>query len=414
MTRRNAETEECSYEFLRTDDCSKKTLLLPECILRFIFMWPRSDVKKQKVFYLFSMILFIFTQWGLVRFLIVNFDDYTKSLNVVSSMSTIFQASLKMSVLLYHSRSLSLILNDISHRFWPYDLLPNCTDRLRNSYRTKLVAMCTLSFTGLLFSLGSIVMPLLSHNAKELPYKCLYDFDTSVTPLYQIMYITESVLNAYIINCTVLGFDFLFMGVGENLINQYIMLRLTIENFGTKWVTNFNNKIRKLGLAEHLEGEDNTVFLKNYISHHQIIIRSTKIVENIFNLIAALQLCSSVVAICVSAFIATRENVGTAQIATMGSYLIGHLIQLNFYCAVGNDLLYESNSLTNHMFASNWYRIKNISLQKDFIFVIKNAQVPAKITAFKVFTLDYSTYIKVLRLSFSFYTLLSSLVEVKN
>ncbi|CAH1104008.1 unnamed protein product [Psylliodes chrysocephalus] len=79
-----------------------------------------------------------------------------------------------------------------------------------------------------------------------------------------------------------------------------------------------------------------------------------------------------------------------------------------------NHNLHLSNNLTHRIFASKWYDIKSIKLKRNIVFVIKNAQVPAKITAFKVFALDYSTYIKVLRLSFSFYTLLSSMVEVKN
>ncbi|VEN54475.1 unnamed protein product [Callosobruchus maculatus] len=119
--------------------------------------------------------------------------------------------------------------------------------------------------------------------------------------------------------------------------------------------------------------------------------RTTENVEKVFNLAAAFQLGSSVVAICVSSFIATRDDVDATQIISMSSYLIGHLVQLFIYCNVGNELHFQSSQLSESIYTSRWNEVNCLKLKKDLVFVLMKSQVPAKITAFKVLTLNYET-----------------------
>lgn len=136
--------------------------------------------------------------------------------------------------------------------------------------------MCLLSFSGVLFSIGSLIAPMFNaKNNRELPYKCLYSFDITISPLYEINYIIHCILIGYIINCAVLGFDYLFMGVGENLISQYILLGRSIEKFGTDNSRYLNIKIQKLddGVVNVRTDDEDAVFLTNFIKQHQIIIK---------------------------------------------------------------------------------------------------------------------------------------------
>ncbi|XP_072385489.1 odorant receptor Or1-like isoform X2 [Diabrotica undecimpunctata] len=386
-----------SLIFGNIKDYSKRILWLPELMLKLIFMWPEKNTIQLTSTFIFWGFLNMFVLWGQITYSYMNYKDYNKSLTVVSSMSTLFQSTLKMLMLTYHAAPLREILSNISTKFWPCRILPDHLEEYKSSYRNGLGAMLSLTCSGMFFSVASLVVPLLSAN-RELPFRSLYPFDCSVSPIYEMIYILHCFINAYLVNWAVLGFDFLFMGICRNIVSQYTLLQKAFLQLGTEKEKYLNKKLRSLNIDlivnGNLQANGNSTLLVKLIQLHQLLLKTTKNVENVFNLMAACQLCSSIVAICVSGFISTRENVSKVQVITMTSYLVGHLIQLYLYCATGNELLYVSNNLTQQIFASNWYEIEDVNVQKDIIFVIKNAQIPAKITAFKVFTLNYATYIK--------------------
>ncbi|CAH1995133.1 unnamed protein product [Acanthoscelides obtectus] len=63
------------------------------------------------------------------------------------------------------------------------------------------------------------------------------------------------------------------------------------------------------------------------------------------------------------------------------------------------------------VYLSRWNETSCMKSEKDIVFVLMKSMVPAKITAFKVLTLNYETFLKVVKLSFSFYTLLSTVTN---
>ncbi|XP_074037773.1 odorant receptor Or1 isoform X2 [Leptinotarsa decemlineata] len=282
------------------------------------------------------MMICLFVQTGLLLYLIQKFHDYNEILVVLSSMSPIFQAAYKVTALHKHSKRIRFVLNSMWKKFWPHDLAEGTKEAFKSGYITRLWMMLFLLTTGFLFSLASITSPIFSKN-RELPYKTLFPFDFHATPIYQIIYILQ-IGTHYLIDMSVCGFDFLFMGICAGLTNQYILLGKTYEQVGTENMVPLYNKIRKLDGRRLLGFGQDRKFLRLCIEHHQLLTRTTVVVEEIFNVVAFLQLCSSVLATCVSGFIATKDDVSSSQIAIMGPYLIGHLIQLYIYCGVGNEL----------------------------------------------------------------------------
>nr|ALR72570.1 odorant receptor OR27 [Colaphellus bowringi] len=394
-----------------SEDNSLSSMWLTKLILKSIFMWPDdySDTKR-KTFYKISMTICLFIQSGLVLNLTQNYHDWEKNLAVVSSMSTIFQTVFKMTALYQNSDHIKFVLMCMCRKFWPHNLDNENSEYIfKQSHSRRMRLMVFLLASGFLFSLGSVISPMFT---RDTPFKSDYPFNWRRSPFYELIYLIQVAANGYLINMTVIGFDFLFMDICAALTNQYVLLGSCFERLGTENMQDFYARIRERGCQKwppKVGGARR--FLGICVQHHQLLTQITKVVGHIFNVVAFLQLCSSVVAICVSGFIATKDDVTTSQIATMGSYLIGHLIQLYIYCSVGNELLFQSSTLTNHIFGSNWYNLDSTTTKKDIIFIMKKAQIPAKLNAFKVFPLNFATFIAVVRLSFSSYTLLTSITN---
>jgi hypothetical protein len=131
-----------------------------------------------------------------------------------------------------------------------------------------------------------------------------------------------------------------------------------------------------------------------------------------------------------------------ALFTAVGAYLFGHLLQLFLFCTLGNEVIdhvfaqncsittfictLQASKLPQAIFASEWYNLEGVSLKKDMMFVITRAQKDVSFSAMGVRTLDFQTFIgvvtkmekilnnlffQVLRLSFSFYTMLSKLTD---
>ncbi|CAH1995138.1 unnamed protein product [Acanthoscelides obtectus] len=117
--------------------------------------------------------------------------------------------------------------------------------------------------------------------------------------MYQITYLFHAIVNLYVVTLTVIGFDTLFMGICFGLTCQYILLgRMFLE---------LGNQQAPLLKQQHVPQccyYRSTLIM--CIKHMQLLSRTTGDVEKVFNLAAVLQLGSSVTAICVSGFIATR------------------------------------------------------------------------------------------------------------
>ncbi|VEN54476.1 unnamed protein product [Callosobruchus maculatus] len=254
---------------------------------------------------------------------------------------------------------------------------------LKKLYKQQMYTVVYLLFCALLFSAVFLLSPLVA-TEREIPYKSIYPFDWTATPMYQITYALHFI-SINLVDWIVVGFDSLFMGICFGLTCQYILLGRMFLELGNQRSPLLNGQY---SMTQCCPDRGTLVMC---IKHMQLLSKTTENVEKVFNLAAAFQLGSSVVAICVSSFIATRDDVDATQIISMSSYLIGHLVQLFIYCNVGNELHFQSSQLSESIYTSRWNEVNCLKLKKDLVFVLMKSQVPAKITAFKVLTLNYET-----------------------
>ncbi|XP_055585552.1 odorant receptor 22b-like [Uranotaenia lowii] len=75
------------------------------------------------------------------------------------------------------------------------------------------------------------------------------------------------------------------------------------------------------------------------------------------------------------------------------------------FCSSGNYLLSVNDGLAQTIYDLDWHKL-SISNQKLFIFFLANAQPPARLHAL-LLPLDMSTFIKIMKASFSYFSILN-------
>ncbi|XP_023310753.1 odorant receptor 83a-like [Anoplophora glabripennis] len=271
--------------------------------------------------------------------------------------------------------------------------------------------MMSIYFNGSFFSIVFILTPLFKET-RQTPYKTVYPFEYSDGPKFEIMYLVQSFTNFYVVLGVVIGVDTLFMAVCCNITAQYRLLKNAFLKLGTDEVKELNSKLSTL-CAESDTSERNTTeekkFLIRCIKHHQLLLRTIEDVETVYSVIGFFQLGFSIVSICLSSFVLTTKNLEFSQLVNITIFLSGNIVQLFCYCSVATEVNFEMDNLSQYIFSSYWYQADFVNFKRDILFVIKKSQEVQKITALKLFPLNYNTFIQVLRVSFSFYTLLSNI-----
>lgn len=137
-----------------------------------------------------------------------------------------------MIILYYHSDELKLIVDVIKDDFWP----SNVSNKKRLSelkYQTKLVNICIymICTSAFIFAYGFLSAPLLQGNM-VLPFESWYPFNWQSFPFYEIIYVSQWIINIYVVIITICGHDFVFLATINNCIAQFQLLGDVLRKIG--------------------------------------------------------------------------------------------------------------------------------------------------------------------------------------
>ncbi|XP_050505391.1 odorant receptor 2a-like [Diabrotica virgifera virgifera] len=90
-------------------------------------------------------------------------------------------------------------------------------------------------------------------------------------------------------------------------------------------------------------------------------------------------------------------------------YLYGFSLQLFIDCFFGTYLYHQASLLPDAIFHSNWRMLEDKELKKDFAFLLQNSQRIPQFNAYNLYDMHMYSYVKVIKVAFSFYTILSKL-----
>ncbi|XP_069704800.1 odorant receptor 10-like [Periplaneta americana] len=150
--------------------------------------------------------------------------------------------------------------------------------------------------------------------------------------------------------------------------------------------------------------------LRGCISHHQQLLGLIAEMEEVLNIILFFQFFNSTGTICLIIFYITMnmDVKGIVDQLKFVQLLAVALAQVFLYCWFGNDLTYESDSLTKAIYDCPWYEAP-IPFRKSVAIMLSRTMKPSYLTGGKLYVLSLETYRAIVGASFSYYTVLRNI-----
>ncbi|XP_071052967.1 odorant receptor 85c-like [Onthophagus taurus] len=403
MTKEKKDIKRLSIEFTKhiNQDGAKVGILAPKILLETLCLWPDSTSLK----ILFANYFVFFN-----LFVIECFHTYYAVLyyaeNAVSSMTTLITVTttLESLVRIYCLMFKKDIINDILYKiwknFWAVNVAnPRTQIEIKRKVFTSAILPGTFFFFAVLCNLEITGTPFIKQHSlilnSEYPY-----ISWNQTYVYESLYIWQYFFDWYVL-FTVSSFDLLFLPLVMICAMQFRVIQDVFQNIFTE-----SSERQKKLIFERENISDKELVLK-CLEQHELLLKLCTNLENSFNIVILIQYVTSTMSICSSALVLRLDR---SQFSKMMTYSVAHLTQLFCYCFVGQELTHQSTLLSDKIFSCNWCSDFDRDFRRTMIMMIQRCHRECVLTAAGITNLDFAGLIKVLRISFSFYTLFDSLM----
>nr|QLI62068.1 odorant receptor 25 [Streltzoviella insularis] len=244
-----------------------------------------------------------------------------------------------------------------------------------------------------------------SAEKNQLPLRAWYPYDTSKSPAYELTYMHQ---------------------VGALFIAAY--LNVGKDTLVTALIAQCRCRLRLLGLAlrtlcrdvevthNHLltANEEQVVSsrLRNCVCQHQAALTAASELQTCFSAPTFAQFTVSLVIICVTAFqLASVSHTGNlVRLFSMGTYLLNMSFQVFLYCYQGNQLSEESIEIAGAAYFAPWYAF-SARLRRAMLVLMTRSRRVARLTAGGFTTLSLTSFMAIIKASYSFFTVLQQVEE---
>ncbi|XP_029677569.1 odorant receptor 83a-like [Formica exsecta] len=317
----------------------------------------------------------------------------------------------------------------------------------------KYLLLCRVTFYGfstLGFFLVIALLFLVPVEDGGLPVRALYPFDTTKYPWHMIGFFVEA-CTVSVGMTAIIGMDSLHTNLCNLFLVQLGILSEHFESCGSNGIDKRDDLDARYEISSSTVGKRNNRERDNYdpdgirhggdgfvkrfrrsIRNHQRLLAIMDDFNEVFSAGMFVQMLSSTLMICLTGFqaalvsrdkskcchgrIVIRASLCFDQIVGQSSdtckfaiYLAAAVSQLFYICWVGNEVMYQSASLTQSQWLSGWSdelsvktgRLINLSM----IFSKRTLNLKAGV----FYVLSMETFIAILRGSYSFFALLSTM-----
>ncbi|CAH1168792.1 unnamed protein product [Phyllotreta striolata] len=404
--------DEIAYKIMKTKYYGKMVIWLPKILLGLVVMWPKAKVSLMRRFIVTSGSIFIisFTAIGLLNTLNFTFESINHNLIGSLLIMSCFQGVSKIILMSIKFKDIADIIDNISLKFWPDDLTGyvEVDEEIKKFYIfTMSTCLVFLGTVAVFFSIFFIT-PLLIEE-RILPFNVEYSFDWKVSPNYELIYLSQ-VFYVHILALYVIGTDFFYLCTVVSVIIQFKILQQCLSLLNSNEMVEIMNKLDINNIIKSDKMDDLCKeYLKKCVKHHLLLLRFIKKLNAVFNLIILTEWSTVMLSMCLLIYMLVQNYAVNTffETALALSMVIAYLQQLAFYCIVGSIFNYQINLLPEHLFGSKWIVINN-EIKKDLTFVLQHSQQNLTLNVYNIYELNMVSYLQVLKLAFSVYTLFSN------
>ncbi|XP_076243940.1 uncharacterized protein LOC143185090 [Calliopsis andreniformis] len=147
--------------------------------------------------------------------------------------------------------------------------------------------------------------------------------------------------------------------------------------------------------------------VKISIKEHMITLEYTKHVQEMYSTTLFFQVAINIMLLSLTGLMMLLKRTNPTDVVRYATWLAGDVVHLFFLCLLGQRLMNFSEQLYYDALDCIWYLMYTKS-RVLYQFLILNTLTPIKLTALKVISLNFETFLSVTQTAMSYFTVLSS------
>nr|WQS23365.1 odorant receptor 15 [Diaphania glauculalis] len=376
-----------------------------EKYLSFVYMVP------VQIFHFASLTAFI------VKLFSEDYDLFAKP-DVIPIWLAIIEHFIKSTILLINQNKIKEVIMLLGAT-WRSDGLNETQTNIKNAalqrlrYGEIVFIRCSL-IIGWLYHLVPLLETavrrlVLGEDADlELPFPCVYPFQVNTWPVYLAMfavqvYCTFRALHIY------LGLGWMIVVLTSHLVVQFRLLQEDLIHITA------NRNIRRLNSSqcsdvnETTESEEQMHKIHDFVIRHQNAILLSNKMNASFSIIISTVLLLATLIICFFA-VAGKASTGGANVVKNVVVIFGMLVDIFIICYYSQLLNSSSGGIAQAAAKTVWYK-EDMRFQTSICIIIMRAQKPCSLTAMDVFDISLETFNRVLKTTWSYFSLAAQMYD---
>ncbi|RVE45893.1 hypothetical protein evm_009492 [Chilo suppressalis] len=234
----------------------------------------------------------------------------------------------------------------------------------------------------------------------QLPLRAWYPYDVTKSPAYELSYLYQ--IGALYVAA--------FLNVGKDTLVTCLIAqcRCRLQLLGLS-LRNLCQGIQLSG--KFLKAEEEAMVksrLEICVKQHHDALETAHLLQHCFSEQVFMQFNVSLVIICVTAFQLVSVTGNPVRLIAMGTYLVNMMFQVFIYCYQGNQLSEESTKTAGAAYECPWY-VMSTPLRRSLLIIMTRSRRVARITAAGFTTLSLASFMGIIKMSYSMFTLLQQL-----
>ncbi|XP_032670382.1 odorant receptor 13a-like [Odontomachus brunneus] len=419
-------------------DNFRKLSVIHTTYLRFVGLWAldsNSSALSRYLYFVYNkVILTIMFVFSITLFadICTSFDD----LSIVTDDGCIFAGIVvvlfKVMIFQFRRKKIAQLLREVID-----SCRRLCTFSIGDEEKilAKYLLICRISFYGfstLGFFLVIALLFFVPVEDGELPVRARYPFDTTEQPGHSIGFFVEACTVSVGITA-IIGVDSLHTNLCNLFLAQLEILNVHFRKCGgnrrdasavrdprddlggdSRYAIPSTVKIGKDNYdpgAIRSSGDDSAFAerLRRSVRNHQRLLATMDDFNEVFSAGMFVQMLSSTSMICLTGFQATLVIGHNSNTCKFAIYLAAAVSQLFYICWLGNEVIYQSARLAQSQWLSEWNDKLSAKTGRLLILSMIFSRRTLNFKAGVFYVLSMETFIAIMRGSYSFFALLSTM-----
>ncbi|XP_026674948.1 odorant receptor 13a-like isoform X1 [Ceratina calcarata] len=394
------------------------SISITSAFLKLCGLWMAASPSEQRardVMFVYTVGSIFFAVYLQSSNIYLAWGDLHASLYAVCTFITVLMPLVKIFVLFAHRKNLFRLIIHMQRKFLQVDYDDSYERLIFNNWK-RLCAffICVFTFCTQATSFSYIAKPLIVNIGKNeseriLPWDMLIGLPLSTTPYYEVTYLIQ-ILATCQVSLGYICFDNCLCMLNLHAACQFRILQYRLANMPGLENESLLTKNEKPDTNSSTYSDKYYNLFINYVRQHQTLIAYCETVNEVFSLIAFVQVLLFSLLICLDSYQVVMANAAFATRLVFLFHIVTCMSQLFMFTFSCDCIVQESASIKSAVYSGPWTGLpmttSGKSCRRDVMFVINRSQVPCRLSGNGFFIVSLETFTRVLSTAFSYFTLL--------